>query len=143
MRHLDKDFTNIECSALYQSDDSQGRESKYWNLAVGFNCFLTPTGLIKRLKHIEKLCGRHHPALPSGQIPLDLDLVFLLVGTSLNGEVEHCLDYSFIKKTSYFVIPLANLYPFWSHPDTAVDLATTVINMNNLSPQLEKISDVF
>jgi 7,8-dihydro-6-hydroxymethylpterin-pyrophosphokinase len=144
MQKLGEEFTDIKRSALYESNDfSSDTELKYWNLAVGFHCSLSYSNLIARLKHIERSCGRHQPGSLSHQVPIDLDLVFLLAKGSLDAEVEHCLDYSFIVRTSYFIGPLANLYPSWVHPDAQTDLLMTLKNIEELSPKLEEISDVF
>ncbi len=137
---LSRDFTNVVQSAFYRSNDSDGGESKYWNFAVGFDCLLSSNNLIKRLKNIEKECGRNHSFFHPRQIPLDLDLVFLVKGDVQDGEVEYCLDYSFICENSYFIIPLANLYPSWIHPSANVNLTEAVSTVKVTSPLLEEIS---
>ena len=144
MQKLDQEFTCISRSVLYESNDfSAGEELKYWNFAVSFHCSLSYSNLIARLKYIERSCGRHQPGSLSHEVPIDLDLVFLLADSSLDSEVEHCLDYSFILKTSYFIGPLANLHPSWVHPDAQVDLSMTLKNIKELSPRLEEVSGVF
>jgi 7,8-dihydro-6-hydroxymethylpterin-pyrophosphokinase len=144
MQKLDEQFTSISRSVLYESNDfSSGKELKYWNFAVSFHCSLSYSNLITRLKYIERACGRHQPGSLSHEVPIDLDLVFLLAESSLDSEVEHCLDYSFILRTSYFIGPLANLHPSWIHPDAQIDLSMALKNIGELSPRLEEISDVF
>ena len=144
MQKLNQEFTSISRSVLYESHDvSDGKELKYWNFAVSFHCSLSYSNLIAKLKYIERCCGRHQPGSLSYEVPLDLDLVFLLADHSLDSEIEYCLDYSFILRTSYFIGPLANLHPSWIHPDAQVDLSMTLKNIKKLSPRLEEISDVF
>ena len=143
MQKLDLEFTCISRSILYASNDlSSGKELKYWNFAVSFHCSLSHSNLIAKLKYIERSCGRHRLGSLSHEVPIDLDLVFLLAESSLDSEDEYCMDYSFILKTSYFIGPLANLYPSWIHPDAEIDLSMTLKNIKELSPRLEKISDV-
>ena len=143
MQKLDLEFTCISRSILYASNDlSSGKELNYWNFAVSFHCSLSQSNLIAKLKHIERSCGRHRLGSLTYEVPIDLDLVFLLAESSLDSEVEYCMDYSFILKTSYFIGPLANLHPSWIHPDAEIDLSMTLKNIKELSPRLEKISDV-
>ncbi len=143
MQKLDAEFTCIRRSALYESNDfSSGKELKYWNFAVSFHCSLSYSNLINRLKYIERSCGRHQSGSLTYEVPIDLDLVFLLVESSIDSEVEHCLDYNFIAKTSYFIGPLANLYPSWIHPDTQTNLSMAYKNIKGLLPRLEEIPHV-
>ena len=109
---LQKEFSNVRVSALYESEAVGFSGENFYNLVVECKTNLTVQALISRLKTIEIRHGRTKKAIKFAPRTLDLDLLLYnqLIDKNSN------LPRAEITENAFVLKPLAELAPLLKHP---------------------------
>lgn len=108
-------------SPVYESEPLGPSTQPFFNAAALIHTSLKPAALLKRLKEIEKICGRK-PSKTWGA-PRTLDLDILLYGNKVVNEKNITVPHPDLIERDFALRPLLDLKPGARHPSSSRPLA--------------------
>ena len=111
---LGKDIRVLKCSSIYQTTPwGYSEQEDFYNQVMECETELTPKGLLRRLKGIEKRIGRKK-TFRNGPRVIDLDIIFYddLIMDSRRLIIPH----PGMHERAFVLVPLAEINPGLVHP---------------------------
>ena len=103
----------------------------YINAVAEVKSTLSPHNLIKNLLKIEREFGRcrTHTNEPR---TIDLDLLVyddIVIGGTITDGIKAYVPHPRMNERAFVLIPIHELYPNWTHPETGVTVARLIHNL--------------
>ncbi len=85
---LNKHFSNIKMSSIYNSEADNHRDADYLNVVIKGDCKLDFETIYQKVKEYENVCGRTPASKLTGNVPMDLDIIIW------NGKIIRPTDFT-------------------------------------------------
>jgi len=117
---LEKEFSEITCSRVYESEAVGFNGDDFFNLVVTTRTTETPDVVIKILKKIEHACGRGDNQSEKKFSARTIDLDLLLFGDLILHNKNIHIPRADINQYAFVLRPMSELAPDLVHPELKV-----------------------
>jgi 2-amino-4-hydroxy-6-hydroxymethyldihydropteridine diphosphokinase len=116
-----------ESPALLPKGAPKDWDVPFYNAVIKGCTLLPPLELLKALQAIEQRMGRVKEGVWSPRV-IDLDLI--LYGNELRAGPELTLPHAEMAKRDFVLLPLAELMPYWQHPQRNISVTHMLAELN-------------
>lgn len=141
VKQLDKLFSPLTLSSVYQSRSVGFAGNDFYNMAIGFDTALSVDNLRRSLRQIENAHGRQRSIDRFSSRPLDIDL--LLFGDVVQHTAQFDIPRIEISQSAFVLLPLSEIATNLIHPETGQTIGAMWDNFDADDQPIRKIDFEF
>lgn len=125
MRMVGEEFGDFEMSHVVESAPwGYDSTNSFLNVGMAFNTSLAPEEILDRLQAIEKVISpTSHRTASGGYADRVIDIDIVAIDREVIESERLTVPHRFLAERRFFLEPLRELAPGWTHPATGLDAA--------------------